>query len=219
MNKVVVFANQKGGTGKSTLCVLMAHWLVEQGKKVIVYDADSQQTIYDLRQDELKANPDVTPKWDVKRMDAINFDTTIKQLDEAANFNGYVLIDAPGAMTNPGLAPILQTADAVAIPFSFDYNVMKSTLKFIQVLMSDQIGKEKERLFFIPNKVKERVPAAMKEQNDAAAKELGKYGRVTFRVKDGVAVQRYSTLTITPYQIKATQAPWTTITNKLARLK
>ena len=56
-NRIIVFANQKGGTGKSTLCVMMAHWLAEQGKKVIVYDADIQQTLYDRRQDDLKANP------------------------------------------------------------------------------------------------------------------------------------------------------------------
>lgn len=219
MNKIIVFASQKGGTGKSTLCVMMAHWLAEQGKKVVVYDADSQQTIYDLRQDELTANPNATPKWEVRRINAIDFDATIKQLDEASAFNGYVLIDAPGTMAYPGLAPILQSADAVAVPFSYDYNVLKSTLKFIQVLLSDKIGKEKERLFFIPNKIKKRIPAALKEQNEESAKELGKFGRVTFRVKEGVAIQRYSTLTCSTYQMKATQAPWTSITNKLARLK
>lgn len=219
-NKIIVFANQKGGTGKSTLCVMMAHWLTEHGKKVVVYDADSQQTLYDHRQDDIKANPEIKPSWEVKRINALNYNQTTRILDEAAEFDGYVLIDAPGALVFPGLAPILQIADAVAIPFGYDYNVLKSTLKFIQVLMSDEIGKEKDRLFFIPNRVEEHIGTKEeKEQAERANAQLANLGRVTYRVKKGVAVQRYSTLTYTTYQMKATQAPWATITNKLSRLK
>ena len=83
-NKIIVFANQKGGTGKSTLCVMMAHWLTEHGKKVVVYDADSQQTLYDHRQDDIKANPEIKPSWEVKRINALNYNQTTRILDEAA---------------------------------------------------------------------------------------------------------------------------------------
>ena len=39
----VVFSNQKGGVGKSTLAILFAHWLVDkQGQRVAVLDLDSQ---------------------------------------------------------------------------------------------------------------------------------------------------------------------------------
>lgn len=219
-NRIVVFANQKGGVGKSTLCVMMAHWLSEQGKKVVVYDADIQQTLYDRRQDDLKANPNVTPAWEVKKINALDLKLTTKALDEASLFDGYVLIDAPGALVFPGLAPILQTADAIAIPFGYDYNVLQSTLKFIQVLLSPEIGQEKERLFFIPNRVEDHIGTKdEKEQAEKATKQLNSLGRVTYRVKKGVAVQRYDTLTYTEFQMTATRAPWTTITNKLNRLK
>ena len=86
--------------------------------------------------------------------------------------------------------------------------------------MSDEIGKEKDRLFFIPNRVEEHIGTKEeKEQAERANAQLANLGRVTYRVKKGVAVQRYSTLTYTTYQMKATQAPWATITNKLSRLK
>jgi chromosome partitioning protein len=40
----VVFTNQKGGPGKTTLSVLFAHWLVDkQGQRVCVVDLDSQR--------------------------------------------------------------------------------------------------------------------------------------------------------------------------------
>lgn len=219
-NRMIVFANQKGGVGKSTLCIMMAHWLTDQGKKVVVYDADVQQTIYSRRQDDLEANPNITPKWEVKKINPISFEQTTKVLDQAAQFNGYVLIDAPGAMAFPGLAPILQSADAIAIPFTYDDNDLKSTLMFIQVLLSDEIGQDKERLFFIPNRIE--VNAGTKEEKEAAEyaeKALNKLGRVTYRVKKGAAIRRNSTLVYSNYQMLATRAPWTTITNKLNRLK
>ncbi len=40
--KVISFANQKGGVGKSTLCLQMAFYLVEAGKRVLVVDMDTQ---------------------------------------------------------------------------------------------------------------------------------------------------------------------------------
>jgi chromosome partitioning protein len=40
----IVFSNQKGGPGKSTLAVLYAHWLVDKrGERVCVIDLDSQR--------------------------------------------------------------------------------------------------------------------------------------------------------------------------------
>lgn len=42
MTKIISFANQKGGVGKSTLCIQMAFYLGEQNKKVLVIDFDPQ---------------------------------------------------------------------------------------------------------------------------------------------------------------------------------
>ena len=44
-NKKIVFANQKGGVGKSTLCILFANYLAAKGKDVCIIDTDLQKTI------------------------------------------------------------------------------------------------------------------------------------------------------------------------------
>ena len=53
MSKVISFATQKGGSGKSTLSVLTATALHNRtGNKILVIDADPQQTIYGLNNRE-----------------------------------------------------------------------------------------------------------------------------------------------------------------------
>ena len=59
MAKIIVFSNRKGGTGKSTLCIQFANYLVSKGHNVAVLDADPQQSIIDLRNREVTTNPDV----------------------------------------------------------------------------------------------------------------------------------------------------------------
>ena len=43
-NVIIVFANQKGGVGKSTLCLLLANYLVYWKKNVCIIDTDLQQS-------------------------------------------------------------------------------------------------------------------------------------------------------------------------------
>ena len=45
MQKALVIANQKGGVGKSTLCLQIAFFLAEHDKNVLIVDMDGQQNI------------------------------------------------------------------------------------------------------------------------------------------------------------------------------
>ena len=47
MTKIVTFANVKGGSGKSTLCINIAAMLVKLEQSVCVIDADPQQSTLD----------------------------------------------------------------------------------------------------------------------------------------------------------------------------
>ena len=52
MNKIIAFANQKGGCGKSTLCLLLANYLAWKKKSVCIIDTDIQQSLVLQRKDD-----------------------------------------------------------------------------------------------------------------------------------------------------------------------
>lgn len=54
-NVIILFGNQKGGVGKSTLCALFANYLLKKKKDVCIIDTDNQKTLYGIRNEELPA--------------------------------------------------------------------------------------------------------------------------------------------------------------------
>ena len=51
---IVTFANQKGGVGKTTLCVTFANYLVTKGVRVVVIDCDFQHSIMKCRKSDIR---------------------------------------------------------------------------------------------------------------------------------------------------------------------
>ena len=62
-NKIILFANIKGGVGKSTLCSIFATYLAQTKKQVGVVDADVQQTIIKMRERDKLQFPEMQVPW------------------------------------------------------------------------------------------------------------------------------------------------------------
>ena len=178
-NKKIVFANQKGGVGKSTLCILFANYLAWKKQDVCIIDTDLQKTIMMQRE-------------------------TMQQLmDSASQTEGYVLFDSPGNVSEDGLVPMFTNADYIICPYEYEEKTLDSTGMFVQVInaLHKLTPEMQAKLFFVPNRIDVRIGTTdelkMWKQTDAIFKQLG---AVTPRITARAALKRINTFEISPSQ-------------------
>jgi len=135
MGKVVVFGNQKGGCGKTTLAITLACGLKEQGFSVLTVDADPQGSVmsWAVRVDEDGENslPD-TEKHDNVLIDQAlkrardRYDVTIVDLGSNLGFGGDTI--------QKMLLKSLREADYVFIPVGPSPIDVDASEAFVDVL-------------------------------------------------------------------------------------
>jgi chromosome partitioning protein len=104
---VLAVLNQKGGVGKTTLAISTAAGLTEQGRRVLLIDADSQGSALD---------------WKAARGDLPSFpvvglprDTIHREIKTLANGYDWVVIDGPPRISTVAKSAIA-ASDIVVIP-------------------------------------------------------------------------------------------------------
>jgi chromosome partitioning protein len=105
--RVIAFVTQKGGSGKTTLCVNLAVAAELAGARVLVVDLDPQATAEAWYQDREAATPRLV------RAAA----GELARVIEAARRQGFshVLVDTPGR-DEPGVATAIRAADFCVVP-------------------------------------------------------------------------------------------------------
>lgn len=106
---IILFGSQKGGCGKSTLAINTACYLANQGKDVMLIDADIQQSsanwVRDREQTELKSVHCIQRYGDIKN--------TLKDL---ATRYQYIVVDVAGHDSKE-LRTAMLVADKLIVPF------------------------------------------------------------------------------------------------------
>lgn len=191
MNHLIVFCNLKGGVGKSTLCALFATFLAQQGERVMVVDADLQQSILWHRKEDLRKSPDAEIPWTVNSIDELG--DLNQTLPRIKGVDGWILIDCPGNLNDNNLLPIFRHADFAVVPVYFDVDTVHSTeifLKTFRKVSSAKILLQPNRIRFAWGKNK-----TFDQQTIEAKKTLGAYGETsTPRIPESVDIERYSTI-------------------------
>lgn len=133
MAKIISFANQKGGIGKTQCTVLSASALAALGKRVVVLDMDPQASIITARKFD-----DVTDRkaFAVESIQAPQLSERLKALDQTADF---IFIDLPGKLDIDApikeqvISKALMYLDYLFVPFvAGNYN-LESSLHFINI--------------------------------------------------------------------------------------
>ena len=99
--------NQKGGAGKSTTAVHLAHWLTKKGKSVHLVDLDPQATSSFWLQASDMGIPQTF-------LDA-DSDVVLEQIPAIAETVDVVVVDGPGGLSDTTRA-VLLLADLALIP-------------------------------------------------------------------------------------------------------
>ncbi|MBQ9636775.1 MAG: ParA family protein [Prevotella sp.] len=156
-NKIVVFANQKGGVGKSTLCILLADYLAYWKKDVCIIDTDLQQSATLQREQDRQAFGE--EPYSIQSFEVSDPKTMQMLMENAQSQDGFVLFDAPGTIKDDGLAPMLVYADYIICPYEYELKSLTSTCTFIQVInrLRQLNPQMKAQIFFVPNKVDARM--------------------------------------------------------------
>jgi chromosome partitioning protein len=202
----IVFGNQKGGVGKSTLCVMLANYLTLIKKKdVLIMDMDFQKSIDERRQDDKKMTKESMP-YEVLSIETTDYALYAEQLKTV---DDIIMIDLPGKIDDESLVPILKDADYIICPFDYEKSVFTSTLTFAKLLK--YFDKDKQ-IFFVPNRVKQSINYEIKNNVDL---QFSKFGTVTKSITDRVTLKRINTFEINEEQKKVVEEVFDFIYTKI----
>ena len=192
-NRIVVFANQKGGVGKSTLCLLLANYLNWKRKNVCIIDTDLQQTIAGIRNDDKEFYGDTEP-YAIQGFDISTPEVMQQLMNNSKQLDGYVLMDAPGNMNQDGLIPMFTHADYIICPFRYDKVSLSSTGDFVRALQMIR------QILFIPNNINRKGNLEEKKMWKQVADMFNMIGTVLPPIPSRAALERINSYDITPSQ-------------------
>ena len=203
---IVTFANQKGGVGKTTLCVTFANYLVAKGVNVIVVDTDLQQSIFKNRKADIKKYGEASMPYDVIAHNIADRDGMISLTEKLHNEPSIevALFDSPGTLTAAGLVALLVNSDIIVVPYHYDDATIDSTGTFILFIEElRRITGMKARLFLIPNLNDRRV--GTRDELifwDETRDSFAKFGYVTPKITRRADMERYSTVAALDRQLR-----------------
>lgn len=157
-NKIILFANQKGGVGKTTICGLFSNYLSDtRNVSLLVIDADPQQTFASRRKDDSRRQKDIPYK--VQSVTIKDPSSTRNIMLTLRGLAGTTIIDTPGSLTQEGMKELLANADYIVCPYHYDLNTIDSTRAFILAVLrlKQAYPQIKAQFIFVCNKYDVRV--------------------------------------------------------------
>ena len=139
MGKIIVFGNQKGGVGKTTITAMTATALSQDpfNYSVFVADVDRQQSLIRRRLGDIQESNEIPPyPLEYKTVNQL-----INEIDELYSNYDLIFIDAPGKLDRDispeaqEIAKVLLLADYLFIPVVPGNYAMDATIDFLKLAL------------------------------------------------------------------------------------
>ncbi|WP_286145284.1 ParA family protein [Bacteroides caecimuris] len=226
-SKIIVVANQKGGVGKSSICMSLANYLTRELKFRVggIIDTDPQLSVFRRRisdKERTKGTPD-TPAYEVSSFDLSNY-AKIPDLAQDLRKTGMIYIfDTPGLLKHQGIVALLAIADVIIIPFNFDTLTLASTIQFLVLwnnlkssMKQDQSIVLETKLFFIPVMIDNRIGTATEvELWQDVRKHYSQMGVITPPIGYYADMKRCNTIMLNQKQLKVVQDAYQTLVDNI----
>jgi chromosome partitioning protein len=145
MAKIISFASQKGGVGKSTLLLMTAAAVHNRtNKRVLVIDCDPQKSIKDIytQEDSEKSFDVVYFNWKQAKPE-INFYKIIAMAEKKYD---VIFLDIPGKLEGKEIYFSILVSDSIIVPIVASALDLNATIKFLKTLPKISSLKEEQGL-------------------------------------------------------------------------
>ena len=112
MGKVISLANQKGGSGKTTLSANLSVLWSNSGYKVAIVDADNQRSISNWYNSRKKYYGEDDTGISHYTFDSVDINQSVKDIKNKYDF---IIIDSPPSITITSLA-IIRVSNHIFVP-------------------------------------------------------------------------------------------------------
>ena len=175
----ILFASRKGGTGKSTLCAMVANHLALSGKTIAVIDCDNCNTLTWKRKSDKKSLSEI----EGIPYQIISFDEYFDNEEKYEDYD-FILFDNYASVSE-------SNAVIIVIPFIYSEMVLDSTFKFIKDLKKS--GHEK--IVFVPYEVNGYKQVIKKKDTiETINWILGIFGKIMPKVGYSRVMEQVSTI-------------------------
>ena len=148
MGKIITFANQKGGSGKTTLSVNLAVLWSNSQYSVAVIDADNQKSLTFWLEARKKYYGEDNIGIDSYSYDASTITESVKKIKRKYDF---IIIDSPPSITFDTIQ-ILQSVDRVFVPILPSPIDLMATIPFLSL-----VKQQRKKATIVLNRVMPRA--------------------------------------------------------------
>lgn len=192
--KILTVGNQKGGSGKSTTSVHLAHWGAQTGERVLLIDFDPQGSISDVTfppakgSQGLKAEAlfvenavtldaidQVAPNlWlmrggrSLRKADHTKMQSLQENLRQLRGSIDVVIFDTPGSINQFSQAAML-VSDGILSPFkigAYEASALLGYYSDLKEIMARGLNPKMKLIGFLPNQVKRQSSVMRKALED-----------------------------------------------------